>query len=110
MAKKTEKYITTLLKERDLHVIADKTGLSFEELSKVADGSEPITAVQAVCIGNFLGVSPKEIMQRQTDEQLDAAGYKEPVTKPTTAPKTRESGKSSAFSAPQRKLHTSTTF
>lgn len=112
MSKKnsTEKYITTLLKERDLHAIADATGLTFEELTTIADGTTPLTAVQAVCIGNFIGVSAKDIMQRQTEEQLAEAGWTEPAPKKAPVPKTRESGKSSAFTAPKREHITSVKF
>ena len=83
-------HICTLLTNKDLSEVSRLLKISRRKLDKIISGQDLISTTQAVTLGDYLGVSPKVILDKQTDEQLAKLEVKkEPSAKPPRTPSTR---------------------
>ena len=95
--------IGRLLAKHDLNDVFAQTNIATTRLAEMAAGETPdaaVTTIEAVKLGAFFSISPKQILDAQTDEQLAAVGYEPEVKK---APEPRVGSKSPAYVRPQKR-------
>ena len=84
-------HISNLLQGKDLNIVAQETKITRRKLDGFISGNKLLAPVEAVAIANYLKIDPKEILYKQTDEQLAL------VNKSDKKPSPRKSTHSPAF-------------